>query len=542
MAALTPSRSVLLSAFVLACLTACESSKPPEQSGRSSDEMTTTETPAPPVSPPLAPPGINGSRSLPASPTTAPRTPSPPREAIVLTNEAPAPVADAAQDTPPGKATDRTRPSVKITYPAYGELFNRILLTVTGTVDDPAARVSVNHVPATVSGRGFAVHVPVTEQGSIHLVATAIDRAGNQATDSIMVTVDTIAPDISISQPVEGLVTPVGRVIVEGRISDAGQLTDAWINGDPLVLDRGAFSTSVRLAPGTNVIVVSAYDAADNYRSASATVYVETPLPVVVVPEESSDDEATKDEGAAAEARGTGTLLGRVTFRGVPPEPKVFELEKFPNRLFCFRADSDGYGNRVVQEVRVGKDQSLRDVVIAIQDVPMEKPFEYEGTRVTADGCRFLVQGGPSTSVGVVVKRKDIVFENMDADPNDPKASTGVLHNPHAYEVAGASNTTIFNLPLAEKGQIIRRPVILRRTDSIFKVECDQHNFMQVFFFPVENPYYAIVKSDGTFKIHGIPPGAYRVFAWHPTMGKQETSVMITTNSQTNANFSFRGE
>lgn len=108
----------------------------------------------------------------------------------------------------------------------------------------------------------------------------------------------------------------------------------------------------------------------------------------------------------------------------------------------------------------------------------------------------------------------------MDADPTDPKAATGVLHHPHGYEVAGASTATIFNLPLPEKGQVIKKPVILQKKDSVFKLECDQHNFMQAFFLPVENPYYAIVRDDGSFRIDGHPAGDVRRLRVVPHVGK----------------------
>lgn len=233
-----------------------------------------------------------------------------------------------------------------------------------------------------------------------------------------------------------------------------------------------------------------------------------------------------------------GTLSGKVTFKGAVPAPKTFAFAKFPNPGFCDKTDSDGKGNRVVQEVKVGKDSALKDVVVYFEEIEKGKPFKFEGTDVKANGCRFVVQG-PSTFAGVVVKKAEIRIENTDADPSDPKAATGVLHNPHAYEVAGENNSTIFNLPLPEKGQVIKKPVILRKKDSEFKLECDQHNFMQAFFQPVTNPYYAIVGEDGTFSIDGIPPGTYEVYAWHPTLGKQETKVTIAAKGQAKADFAF---
>src|SRR3990167_6052319 len=80
--------------------------------------------------------------------------------------------------------------------------------------------------------------------------------------------------------------------------------------------------------------------------------------------------------------RRRGTLTGKVTFKGVPPAPKTFALNKFPNPGFCSTTDSDGNGNRVVQEVKVGKDHALKDVVIYIEDVTSGKPFEFKGTKV----------------------------------------------------------------------------------------------------------------------------------------------------------------
>jgi len=247
---------------------------------------------------------------------------------------------------------------------------------------------------------------------------------------------------------------------------------------------------------------------------------------------------SVRAEYAEAPVADGGTLTGKVTFKGAVPAPKTFAFAKFPNPNFCDKTDSDGKGNRVVQEVKVGKDNALKDVVVYIEDIEKGKPFKFDGTDVKANGCRFLVQG-PSTFAGVVVKKAEIRIENTDADPNDPKAATGVLHNPHSYEVVGDQNSTIFNLPLPEKGQVIKKPVTIRKKDSIFKLECDQHNFMQAFFQPVTNPYYAIVGDDGTFSIDGIPPGTYEVYAWHPTLGKQEAKVTIAAKAQAKADFAF---
>src|SRR5262245_30566443 len=187
-----------------------------------------------------------------------------------------------------------------------------------------------------------------------------------------------------------------------------------------------------------------------------------------------------------APVSGGGSVSGKITFKGTAPPPKSFDFAKFPQATFCSKADSDGQGHRLLKEVKV-KDGALADVVVYIDKIEKGKPFKFDGTDVKADTCRFLVQGGPSTFVGVVMKKAELRVENTDADPSDPKSVDGVLHNPHGYEVKGATNATMFNKPLPTKGQVLKEKVTLRKPESFMKLECDQHNYMNAYFQPIEN-------------------------------------------------------
>lgn len=240
---------------------------------------------------------------------------------------------------------------------------------------------------------------------------------------------------------------------------------------------------------------------------------------------------------------GDVTIEGVVTFAGTPPAPPppgLFAFEKFANSEYCSKTDNDGKGNRVVTKVVVN-DGKLQDLVVYIRDILTGKPFEFHGTDVTMSGCRFLVQGGPSTRVGVVVRGAEIRILNDDADPNDPKSVTGVLHNPHSFEVAGMfqSVTGVFNVPLFTKGQVVTRPVALKKKNTTFMVQCDQHLYARAFFYPVENPYYAIVGSDGTYAIDRVPKGTYEIVAWHPNLGMKAKTVEVGDSGNVTVNFGF---
>jgi hypothetical protein len=236
-----------------------------------------------------------------------------------------------------------------------------------------------------------------------------------------------------------------------------------------------------------------------------------------------------------------GSVTGKITLNGAIPSPKEFDLEKFPQPKFCGTVDNDGKGHRLLFDVSVGQDGALSDVIVSIDNIEKGKPFKFDGTDTNADVCRFLVQGGPSKFVGVARKKAAFRVKNLDADPTDPKMATGVLHNPHLYEELGSTNSTIFNLPLPEKGQEINKLTILRKKGSMLHLQCDQHNYMNSYYYPVDNPYYAIVGEEGTFTIDGIPPGNYELHAWHPILGSQTTIINILPGKEITQNFGFGG-
>ncbi|MBM4123964.1 MAG: carboxypeptidase regulatory-like domain-containing protein [Nitrospira sp.] len=234
-----------------------------------------------------------------------------------------------------------------------------------------------------------------------------------------------------------------------------------------------------------------------------------------------------------------GTITGKVTYAG-KAEEKEFSFAKFPNPKFCPKIPKKELSQgdkRLFKSIEVGKDGGLAHAVVAVTDIE-DKAFidGYKGTEVVAEFCEFM----PYT--GVVVKQKNFHVENHDNDPDDPKSVKGVLHNPHSFEVMGASSTTIFNIGLAEKGSKLDKPAVLRKDKqgSMMRLQCDQHEFMQSFFLPVSNPHYAVVKEDGTFEIKDVPAGKHKVVAWHPFAGRVEADVDVPDGGKAEAKFQVK--
>ena len=213
-----------------------------------------------------------------------------------------------------------------------------------------------------------------------------------------------------------------------------------------------------------------------------------------------------------------GTISGKVTYAG-KNETKDFSFAKFPNPKFCPKIPKKelSQGDKRILQTITTHNGGPGGAVVAVADIEDQAFVDgYKGTDVVAVFCEFQ----PYT--GVVVAMKNFHVENTDADPDDPKSVKGVLHNPHSFEVMGASSSTIFNIGLAEKGSKLDKPATMRKAKngSFFRLQCDQHEFMQSFFLPVTNAHFAVTGADGSFEIKDVPAGKHKLVVWHPGDGK----------------------
>ncbi|HSF68186.1 MAG TPA: carboxypeptidase regulatory-like domain-containing protein [Nitrospiraceae bacterium] len=205
-------------------------------------------------------------------------------------------------------------------------------------------------------------------------------------------------------------------------------------------------------------------------------------------------------------------LRGTVTFKGAVPEPKAFELRRYPDRVFC-GAISDGDGHRFLKEVNVGEGGGLKDVVVVVEGVPSGKPFTFTSAQVEANVCQFL----PFVTVvsdkrQVTVANRDPVSHDIQGYAYDQAGVDIVLHRP---SLKATGTTDIVNLVKGRK---------------IFTMQCGMHPYMQNWGYAIDNPYYAVTDANGSFVISDLPPGTYRVKAWHPVLGVQERELTIEPN------------
>ncbi len=189
-----------------------------------------------------------------------------------------------------------------------------------------------------------------------------------------------------------------------------------------------------------------------------------------------------------------GTITGKVTFNGSEAEAeehsRVYTITKQTN--VC------GTGSRKVEYVKLNG-KALNDVVVYLDKVKRGKAWGEKNATINQQNCEFL------PFFTVMGNKGELT--SLNSDP--------VAHNIHTYAIIGRARKTQFNLTQAAQGSKVSKEIALKRRSNGMKVECDQHDFMHSFVFVAKNPYYAVVAQDGTFKIEDIPPGNYKLKAWH---------------------------
>ena len=90
----------------------------------------------------------------------------------------------------------------------------------------------------------------------------------------------------------------------------------------------------------------------------------------------------------------------------------------------------------------------------------------------------------------------------------------------------------VFSLSPPQKFDIGRRPTgeevpVTFDEPGIVRVFCDIHATMSAFVVVLDTPWFTTADTDGAFRIDEVPPGPYRVMAWHPGGTSEPMEVRI---------------
>ena len=198
------------------------------------------------------------------------------------------------------RTLDTTAPAVAISTPTSATTFSTLAstLTVGGTASDAVGVTQVTWVnsaggsgTATGTTSWSAANIALTA-GSNVITVTARDAAGNTSTDVLTVTrtLDTTAPAVAISTPTSATTfsTRASTLTVGGTASDAVGVTQVtWVNsagGSGTATGTTSWSAAnIALTAGSNVITVTARDAAGNTSTDVITVTRDSTVPTVTI-------------------------------------------------------------------------------------------------------------------------------------------------------------------------------------------------------------------------------------------------------------------
>jgi plastocyanin len=133
-----------------------------------------------------------------------------------------------------------------------------------------------------------------------------------------------------------------------------------------------------------------------------------------------------------------------------------------------------------------------------------EKPLSVNTERVAQEGAKF------SPHILPVVVGTTVEWPNNDE----------IYHN-----VFSMSDAKPFDLDLY-KGDPPNKKVTFDKAGRV-DVFCSIHANMHCIVLVLENPYFAKTDSRGRYSIENVPPGTYKLTAWHERMPKQTQEIVV---------------
>lgn len=229
---------------------------------------------------------------------------------VKATDEAGNSVTKDATDTTLGsslqlKVKEKVAPVISITAPSSSAKLTNNKPVINWTVTDADSGVNpstikliidsqtiTTGITKTQSGKNYTCsYTPTTalSDGTHTIKVSASDYDGNVATQkSVTFTVDTVPPELSVSAPVDNLVTNQSSLVVKGTTNDVTSspvTLTIKLNGETEqtveVGSDGSFTKTLTLLTGENTIVITAKDGAGKTSTVTKKVVLDQTAPVI---------------------------------------------------------------------------------------------------------------------------------------------------------------------------------------------------------------------------------------------------------------------
>ncbi len=189
---------------------------------------------------------------------------------------------------------DLTGPSLTIDEPLDGLVTSNRAPTISGTTDPFTTVVielpdgtSVTLVSDSVGDYSYTPVDPIGE-GPVMIVVTAIDAAGNETTEIVNITIDSISPALDITYPDDDAYIAHGDVVFTGTADPAADVR-IFVDGVEIgvvtadILGNWSLANPTTLADGVHNVTAQTTDAAGNLTQAESDFIVDSRAPSLTI-------------------------------------------------------------------------------------------------------------------------------------------------------------------------------------------------------------------------------------------------------------------
>jgi plastocyanin len=214
---------------------------------------------------------------------------------------------------------------------------------------------------------------------------------------------------------------------------------------------------------------------------------------------------------SAAGQAGTGTIAGHVRYMGQTPVNPLIRMGADPrcNKLYVGKRPTS-------QAFIVGADGAFANVLVNLDGTFPASPVPTTPVVLGQKDCQYAPR--------VLGARIGQTLQVTNEDPTD--------HNVHSLSKAGND----FNRTQLINGKPFDFTL---KAGELLRITCDNHSWMTAYVAIMDNPYFAVSGTDGSFTIANVPAGKQTVKGWHEVMGMKTQMVDVEMGKTTTVDFTF---
>lgn len=206
-----------------------------------------------------------------------------------------------------------------------------------------------------------------------------------------------------------------------------------------------------------------------------------------------------------------GSVRGTVEISGTPPRDTM--VRPISDHVVC--------GQSFLDSTLDGDGARLAGAVVWLTGVRAGKPMPLARLfLLTHERCLLSPRIQGALAGGTLNLRSD-----------DPLA--------HRARFLRDQNTKPLKLvSLTGDGQVVPVEDVLTQPGFV-EVRCDLHPWTRAWIAVFDHPYFMVTERTGAFSLDSVPPGRYRIVAWHERFGTTMDSVTVTANGRAELTLTF---